>query len=76
MKQRADPELAQMQLLRRPQLSVQQVTPAEWEHILSLEDQSDEDETKSEVKSDEAESDEHKEQAAKTRAEIIDTHGG
>ena len=30
--------LQNMQLLKRPQLSVQKVTPAEWEYILSLEE--------------------------------------
>lgn len=34
---RACPELADMQLLRRPQLSVQRVTPAQWDFIMDLE---------------------------------------
>lgn len=33
------PELHSMQLLRRPQLSVQQVTQAEWDLVLRLEGQ-------------------------------------
>lgn len=35
---KAQPQLEGMQLLTRPRLSVQQVSAAHWQHVLSLED--------------------------------------
>lgn len=81
------PELANMQLLRRPQLSVQRVTEAEWQKILELERQSPEKQD-NEANSSALQGPERattKAQSAQTKhfshdddvkAEIIATHGG
>ena len=70
-----DPALANMQLLRRPQLSVQRVSPQEWDHILKLESQvSDMRPGEDEAQMVSCESEKLKSQ--EIQAEIAYTHGG
>lgn len=86
LKQGKFPELENMQLLRRPQLSVQRLTAIEWETILRIEGQSPEEETRKGGKLSEIasgiETDEESVRASQRardediKAEIIATHGG
>lgn len=80
------PELQKMQLLRRPQLSVQQVTPTEWETILRLEKEDVEEENKpvigeptevsAGIETDEETRANEEKRSEEIKAEIAESHGG